>query len=98
MRDDVKYAAPRYNPRMSNRSSKPKRPRDLSQLAKRIVDILTGVVEDQPHDEGKNPAAVALGHLGGKKGGKARAATLSAKRRKEIAEVAAHSRWGKKRG
>ena len=41
----------------------------------------------------KNPAAVALGRLGGKKGGKARAAKLSAERRSEIARMAAQARW-----
>lgn len=43
----------------------------------------------------KNPAAVALGRLGGLKGGKARADKLSAKRRKEIAIHAAQTRWHK---
>ena len=43
----------------------------------------------------KNPAAVALGRLGGLKGGKARMAKLSAKRRTEIAKKAARSRWAK---
>lgn len=46
---------------------------------------------EKPHK--KNPAAVALGRLGGKKGGKARAEKLSAKRRKEIARKAAKTRW-----
>ncbi len=46
---------------------------------------------------GKNPAAVALGRLGGLKGGKARANKLSAKRRKEIAQKAAKARWAKNR-
>lgn len=44
----------------------------------------------------KNPAAVALGRLGGLKGGKARAAKLSKKQRSEIAKKAAQSRWKKK--
>lgn len=44
----------------------------------------------------KNPAAVALGRLGGLKGGKARAKSLSAKKRKEIATKAARSRWAKR--
>jgi hypothetical protein len=44
----------------------------------------------------KNPAAVALGRLGGLKGGDARAKALSAKRRKEIAKKAAAKRWAKK--
>jgi hypothetical protein len=43
----------------------------------------------------KNPAAVALGKLGGAKGGKARAARLSKKKRSEIAKKAAKARWGK---
>jgi hypothetical protein len=46
---------------------------------------------------GKNPAAVALGRLGGSKGGKARAAKLSAKRRSDIAKRAARARWAKAR-
>ena len=65
------------------------------QLAKLIVDIATGEVQDTPATEGKNPAAVALGRLGGKKGGRARADKLSAKRRKEIAAAAAAARWAK---
>ena len=47
--------------------------------------------------EEKNPAAVELGRLGGKKGGKARAEKLSPERRKEIARKAAKARWDKKR-
>jgi hypothetical protein len=46
--------------------------------------------------DGKNPAAVSLGRLGGKKGGPARAAKLSKKRRSEIAKKAAAARWRKK--
>ena len=45
----------------------------------------------------KNPAAVALGRLGGKKGGPARAKKLSAEQRKKIAQKAARARWAKKR-
>ena len=80
---------------MRNRSSK-KRPRDISQRAKLIVDIAAGEVEDKPEDEGKNPHAVALGRLGGKKGGKARAAKLTSTERREIAKKAAQARWQKK--
>ena len=72
-----------------------KRPRDPLQLAKLIGDIFTGQVEDRIED-GKNPAAVALGKLGGAKGGKARAAKLSKKRRVEIAKKAIQARWAKK--
>ncbi len=46
--------------------------------------------------EGKDPLAVLLGQRGGLKGGKARAAKLSAKKRKEIAQKAAKARWGEK--
>ena len=49
-----------------------------------------------PMQEGKNPAAVALGRLGGKKGGPARAAKLSKKRLSDIGKIAAAARWGKK--
>lgn len=61
---------------MPDRSSK--RPRDPNQLAKLIADIATGEVEDTSEDDGKNPAAVALGRKGGMKGGKARAASMNA--------------------
>ena len=72
-----------------------KRPRDINERAKLIVDIATGEVEDKPDYGDKNPAAVELGRLGGKKGGKARAAKLSAERRREIAQTAAQKRWAK---
>lgn len=80
---------------MPNRSSKPKRPRDPNQLAKQITDIATGKATDEKPDEGKDPAAVSLGRKGGLKGGKARAAKLSAKRRAAIAKQAAAARWAK---
>jgi hypothetical protein len=78
---------------MPTRSSKP--PLDLNLFAKYIVDSATGQIEPDP-DTGKNPAAVALGRLGGQKGGKARAEKLSSGRRREIAKLAANARW--KRG
>ena len=71
---------------------------DLNELAKAITDRATG--ENPPEPEqipedtcGKNPAAVALGRLGGKKGGPARAAKLTAKERRESAKKAAAARW-----
>lgn len=67
-----------------------KRPRDPVQLAKLIGDIATGQVQDAVEDK-RDPAAVALGQ----KGGKARAASLSKKRRAEIASKAAAKRWAK---
>ncbi len=76
--------------------AKIKRPRDINQLAKLIVDIATGEVKDEEPLKGKNPAAVELGRLGGLKGGKARASKLSPERRKEIAQIAAKKRWSKK--
>jgi hypothetical protein len=75
-----------------------KRPRDFSQAAKLVVDIATGQVEDRlptPEEEGKDPAAVALGRKGGLKGGKARSEKLSKKERVDIARAAAQSRWKK---
>jgi hypothetical protein len=68
-----------------------KRPTDLNRLAPSIVDEATGNAPDP--DAGKNPAAVALGRLGGAKGGKARAAKLSPEQRSEIARKAAQVRW-----
>jgi hypothetical protein len=75
-----------------------KRPRDTNQLAKFIVDMASGEASpDAPVDDGKNPAAVALGRLGGLKGGKARAASLTQKKRAAIAKKAARARWAKKK-
>jgi hypothetical protein len=81
---------------MPTSSKGQKRPRDTNQLAKLMVDILTGDVEDReptPEEQGKDPAAVSLGRRGGLKGGKARAKTLTPEKRREIARKAATSRW-----
>jgi len=70
---------------------------DVNLLAKSIVEQATGqkLKEPAPDDEGKNPAAVYLGRLGGLKGGKARALRLSADERSLIAQKAAKIRWAK---
>ncbi len=85
---------------MPKRSSNPKRPKDPNQLGRMIVALSLGeeseIVAPAPVDSGKDPAAVALGRKGGLKGGAARAKSLSAKRRKEIAQRAAKSRWKSK--
>lgn len=74
-----------------------RRPTDPNQLAKAIVDHATGQdhKEEQPQAPEKNPAAVALGRLGGLKGGKARAEKLSNEDRSKIASVAARAKWSK---
>jgi hypothetical protein len=79
---------------MPKRSSKP---RDLNSMAAAIVDQATDP-DDQGDDpyEGKNPAAVELGRLGGKKGGAARANKLTGEQRSDIARKAAQRRWSKK--
>jgi hypothetical protein len=66
-----------------------RRPADVNAAAVMIAKIATGEIEDVAADDGKNPAAVALGRMGGK----ARAAGMSAKKRKEIAKKAAEQRW-----
>ncbi len=66
---------------------------DPSEIARHVLDT---VVPDAEPPKEKNPAAVALGRLGGLKGGKARAEKLSADTRKAIAQAAAKARWGKK--
>ena len=66
-----------------------RKPTDLNHLAPAIVAEAT---EDKPE---KNPAAVALGRLGGKKGGPARAKKLTAEQRREIARKAAQARWSR---
>lgn len=74
-------------------ATKPKRPRDTNQLAKFITDIASGEIELPKTDDGKDPAAVALGRKGGLKGGKARADSMTPERRAEIAKRAAQARW-----
>ena len=69
----------------------PKRPRDPNVLAKLIVDIATGEVEDLVSEKKRNPGS--RGRAGGLKGGKARSKSLSADQRKQIAVKAAQARW-----
>lgn len=71
---------------------KRKRPRDVNQLAKSIVDEATGQGDALPEDT-RDPLAVELGRRGGLIGGKARAAKLSPEQRSEIARKAAAARW-----
>ncbi len=86
--------------RSSTKKSKPKREgteHDFTTVARRVVEQAIGErLDGSPlpdKDVGKNPAAVALGKLGGPKGGRARAKALSATRRREIAIKAAKMRW-----
>jgi hypothetical protein len=86
---------------MSDRSSK--RPRDPNALAHQVFLESIGEApkyepgtEEKPVDPAKNPHAVALGRLGGLKGGAARAAKLAPKKRSQIAAKAAKTRWEKK--
>jgi hypothetical protein len=73
-----------------------KRPRDPNELAKQLVDEATGAQPKYDPDGGKDPAAVALGRRGGLKGGKARAAAMTPKQRREAAQKAAQARWSKR--
>ncbi len=86
-------------------SKKPKRPHDINQLAKFIVDTATGELPAEPDasspeaetpSEALRQAAAELGRRGGLKGGKARAAGMTPERRAEIARKAAAARWGNK--
>ena len=79
---------------MPKRSSK-KKSRDINILASQIVEEATGEISSKPEASTKNPAAVALGRLGGLKGGRARANKLTPEQRKEIAQKAARARWSK---
>jgi hypothetical protein len=85
---------------MPKRSSKDSGDRDFAVTAFRVVEAAIGEHMDgqpleQVNDE-KNPAAVALGRLGGIRGGKARAEKLTADERKRIAKKAAAARWKKR--
>jgi hypothetical protein len=88
--------------------AKTKKSSDVNVTAFEILKAVTGESSESPRNGKpakkpskppipvkKNPAAVALGRLGGLKGGKARAANLSAKKRAEIAKKAAKARWSK---
>lgn len=89
---------------MPKRSSKKNAPRgtdgdDVNEIAAEIVRIATENEKPEQSDDetqAKNPAAVALGRLGGLKGGRARADKLTAQQRSDIARQAAEKRWGKK--
>ncbi|HUJ96155.1 MAG TPA: hypothetical protein VLW84_12865 [Terriglobales bacterium] len=74
--------------------------RDFMQVARAVVEQAIGERMDgtplENPDAGKNAAAVALGRLGGRRGGTARAAKLTAKRRKDIAIKASAARWKKR--
>jgi len=79
---------------MRKRSSKAKDVDDVNVIAHRILREATGEAEPtRPEEPTKNPAAVALGQLGGLKGGKAQAKSLSTKKRSAIAKKAAKARW-----
>jgi hypothetical protein len=72
--------------------------RDFMQIGREIVEQSIGEQMDgnpltPPPADARNPHAVALGSMGGRKGGKARAKKLSAARRKQIAKKAASARW-----
>lgn len=92
---------------MPTRSSKGNRPKrkgtdhDFAVNAFRVVEQAIGERMDgsplPDPDAGKNPHAVALGRLGGQKGGQVRAARLSVRRRVQIARQAAQARWEKKK-
>jgi hypothetical protein len=68
-----------------------KRPADVISNAVHVMKIATGEIDEALTDDGKSKAAVELG----RKGGRARAAKLSGRKRKEIARAAAGARWGK---
>jgi hypothetical protein len=86
---------------MVEKPRKKKGEHDFSVTAFRVVQKATGQNEPEPKQiepdliEGKNPHAVALGRLGGLKGGKVRAEKLTPEQRREIARHAAQSRWAK---
>jgi hypothetical protein len=72
-------------------AKRPKRPRDPAQLAKLMIDIASGEVEDRVPGSER-----ARGRPGGLKGGAARAKALDPQKRREIAQKAAAARWAKK--
>jgi len=80
---------------MPERSSKKPPSDDENVAVKAAVDRVIEQTEDESPEPKKNPAAVALGRLGGKKGGLARAAKLTPEERREIAKRGAEARWAR---
>ena len=72
---------------------RPKRPRDPAQLAKLMIDIASGEVEDQ---KPRRSPASEFARQGGLKGGRIRAEKLSPSERRKIAKAAAAARWKKR--
>jgi hypothetical protein len=99
MRQLPECRPPCHSVTMPTRSRKPKRDHDFATIAFRVVQEATGEREatqpepPEPTPEERHAAAVALGRLGGKKGGKARAASLTPEQRRESARKAARARW-----
>jgi hypothetical protein len=87
---------------MEKKAPKDKREHDFAVTAFSVVQKATGQIESESKQakpeliEGKNPHAVALGRLGGLKGGKARFEKLTSEQRKEIAQKASQARWRKR--
>jgi len=84
--------APDAEPKAIKPAKTPPRPKGKQDAE----DIDRAAGEGMAQPQGKNPAAVALGRLGGLKGGKARAESLSKRKRSQIAKKAAEARWRKK--
>lgn len=80
---------------MTVKGKKKKRPRDLTQLAKSIVDEATNQLPPEEAEESEKSPKAKAGRKGGLKGGRARAEKLSRKKRSEIAKKAALKRWKK---
>ncbi len=78
--------------------TRPRRPRDPNELAFQVFQEAIGEAPPRKPEPEKNPAAVALGKLGGAKGGKARAAKMTAEARVESARKAAKTRWQRVKG
>lgn len=68
---------------------------DFAQIAHAVMEAATDESEPVTPPDTRNPHAVALGTLGGQKGGRARAEKLTPEQRKEIAKIAAAARWKK---
>jgi hypothetical protein len=74
-----------------------KRPSDVNELAAQLVGEATGELPTEEPNDGKDPAAVALGRRGGLKGGRARAESMTPDARSESARRAAQARWSRRK-
>jgi hypothetical protein len=81
---------------MPKRVSQKRQPKDVNQLARQLVNITTGALDEEPTDAEVSKVMAALGRRGGKIGGKRRLVTMTPAQRSAVARKAARAKWAKR--